>query len=100
MEQIDESYFQGRRKYGKGRLRDGDKQTQEEAKKNAEMRTKEKLAEEYILGRVVGLWVFGLYSSPTRCRLYVVRDRSGDTLLPLVKENVIQDSTIVSDEWA
>lgn len=98
--QIDESYFQGRRKYGKGRLRDGDKQKKEESKKKAEMKKKEKLAEDYIFGRVVGPWVFGLYASPTRCRFYVVGDRSGDTLLPLVQENVVQDSTVVSDEWA
>lgn len=71
--QIDESYFQGRRKYNRGRILDGNKRTKG--------------------------WVFGLYMSPKRYRFYVVNDRSGDTLSPLIHANVTPGSTVVSDEW-
>ena len=30
---------------------------------------------------------------------YVVNDKSGDTLSPLIHKNVIEGSTVVSDEW-
>lgn len=98
--QIDESYFQGRRKYNTGRLRDGDKVEEAEKKAKEAMRKKEKLGNNYELGRVVGPWVFGLYMSQRRFRFYVVQDRSGDTLSPLIHENVEPESTIVSDKWA
>lgn len=71
--QIDESYFQGRRKNNIGSLRDVDNRTKG--------------------------WVFGLYGSPTRYRFYVVENGSGDTLSPLVHANVVPGSTAVSDEW-
>lgn len=61
---------------------------------------KKKEGIDYELGKVVGPWVFGLYMSPTRHRFYVVHDRNGDELLPLVHENVELGSTIVSDKWA
>lgn len=94
--QIDESYFQGRRKYNRGRKLDGDEVKEDEKRKREEM----KKLQNYDLGKVVGPWVFGLYMSPTRYRFYVVHDRTGDTLSPLVHENVEFGSTIVSDKWA
>lgn len=95
--QIDESYFQGRRKYNRGRLRDGDKAKDDEAEKKEEMKRDKN--SDYEHGKVVGPWVFGLYMSQTRCRFYVVHDRTGDTLLPLVHDNVEPGSTVVSDLW-
>lgn len=94
--QIDESYFRGKRKYNKGRLLIGDQRAEEEKRLKEEMKKKEGI--DYELGKVVGPWVFGLYMCPTRMRFYVVHDRTGDTLLPLIEANVEKDSTVVSDE--
>lgn len=96
--QIDESYFRGRRKYNKGRFLIGDNKNDYEVKLKEEMKKKEGI--EYALGKVVGPWVFGLYQSQTRIRFYVVQDRTGDTLIPLINSNVEKNSTVVSDEWA
>lgn len=95
--QIDESYFQGRAKYNRGRRLEGDKLDEQE--KNIQQKLKVQDAD-YALGRVVGPWVFGMYMSPTRCRFYVVQDRSGDTLSPLIHSNVEEGSTVASDQWA
>lgn len=96
--QIDEAYFQGRRKYGRGRMRNGDLKRKNEKKEKQKMKEIEKV--DYELGRVVGPWVFGLYLSSERFRFYVVHNRTADTLIPLVQENVTDGSLIVSDEWA
>lgn len=94
--QIYESYFQGRRKYHRERVLEGDKKKEDEKRKMEEMKKKEAMY--YDLGKVVGPWVFGLYMPPTRHSFHVVHNRSSDTLSPLVHENGVLGSTIVSDK--
>ena len=44
------------------------------------------------------VWVFGIITRVTReARCWVVRDRSADTLLPLIQENIAPGSLIYSD---
>ena len=88
--QINESYFQGRRKYNRGRLQLGDKKKNES---NASNSRGEDNREEK------GPWVFGLYESISSVRFYVDQNRKAPALIPLILGNVAEESTIVSDEW-
>lgn len=107
--QGDEAFFQGYRKGKAGRLRDGDKKR--EGDKEARDAVKENDGEssgspcafketKISSSQGVDPWVFGLYMSPTRFRFLVVEDRSGDTIIPLIQDNVRQGSTVVTNGWA
>jgi len=46
------------------------------------------------------VWVFGLYDRGSdECRLFVVPDRTADTLENLILENVAPDTVIYTDRW-
>lgn len=117
--QIDESYFAGKRKYNRGRLRAWDKRVyggkearDEMDKENLEVEwaewqsvdpdpcnTEPKPSSKRNYGnRVIGPWVVGIASS-SEVRFFVVENRKGDTLRALIKENCEQGSYIFTDEW-
>lgn len=103
--QIDEAYFSGRRKYNRGRLRKGDVKKKGEKQAQIEMGVSkpskvEKLRNKRNYGnRVIGPWVFGVYWSKNCVRFFVVPDRKGTTLIPIIKAYVLAGSVVVSDEW-
>ncbi len=73
--QIDESYFKGRRKYKRVRLRLED--FQKEKSKNNE-------SDKFDEGQAKGPWVFRLYESKNLLRCVVVNDRKASTLIPII----------------
>lgn len=87
--QIDESYFRGRRKYGKGRLLEGDYNTKVGFSRKNNYGTK-----------INGPWVLGIYKSASEVRFILVDDRRRSTLIPIIEDHVEVGSTIVTDEWA
>ncbi len=93
--QIDESYFQGRRKYNRGRLLLGDKKAAMAQEKESGAKDDDADDDES-----KGPWVFGLYERKDSIRFYLVENRKSSTLIPLILDNVKSGSTIVSDEWA
>jgi len=107
--QIDEAYFAGRRKYKKGRLRKGDikpKGEDQAVKEENEGRVMTPYTVESSIqnkrnygNRVIGPWVFGIYKSKERVRFFVIPDRKGKTLIPIIKRHVVPYSIVVSDEW-
>ena len=47
-----------------------------------------------------GVWVFGGIERGTKnCFMCSVEDRSADTLIPVIKQNVLPGTTIISDCW-
>lgn len=117
--QVDESYFAGRRKYNRGRLRRWDKKPKGEFQAQKEMQEEEIEIKNADWGavepekdkdepkpsrnrnygnRVMGPWVVGLATSD-EVRFFVAPDRKGETLRKLIRENCEDGSTIVSDEW-
>lgn len=47
-----------------------------------------------------GVWVFGgIERDSKNCFLTTVEDRSADTLIPIIKGNVLPSTTIISDCW-
>lgn len=50
--------------------------------------------------RVVGVWVFGGIERETKkCFFTTVADRTRDTLLSIIKTNILPGTTIISDCW-
>ena len=87
--QIDEGYFQGRRKYSRGRLLQGDY--------NANVQSNRK---NNYGSQVNGPWVLGVYESCCNVRFIVIPDRRSVTILPIIQSIVEPGSVIVTDEWA
>jgi transposase-like protein len=56
----------------------------------------------YNRGRDTGAsWVFGMIErGSTKCAFFPVLDRSAATLLPLIRDNCLPGTTIISDCWA
>jgi transposase-like protein len=52
-------------------------------------------------GRAVdGVWVFGGIDTTTRETFFVpVPDRSAATLIPIIEDNILKDTTVISDCW-
>lgn len=70
--QIDESYFSGKRKYHRGRLVQG----------------------------VPDPWILGLLDCRTKqVAMFIVENRSGQTLVPLIARTCRPRSTLVTDGW-
>ena len=97
--QIDESYFSGRRKCGRGRLLQGDRD-------RAASRESDDIDEEPAQGyehnygdRELGPWVVGYYAPPRTLRYRIVADRTAHTLTWLTKQIVRTGSVVVTDEW-
>ena len=82
--QIDESYFSGRRKYGRGRLLQGDRSN---TYSNDGKRTN-------------GPWVVGFYIDDSNVRFAEVPNRNGETLMQIIKKFVADGSVVVTDQWA
>lgn len=107
--QIDEAYFSGKRKYNRGRFRKGDYKAvgEDQARLEEERCAGDKHYGPYTTiqnkrnfgGRVVGPWVFGIYWSKFCVRFFVIPDRKGETLIPIIKAHVEPSSLVVSDEW-
>jgi len=52
--------------------------------------------------RIEGQWVFGAVqrnSRPLKCMMITVPDRSEETLRPLIEQNILPGTTIISDCW-
>lgn len=105
--QIDESLFQGKRRYYRGRLCVGDRTptitrtlpVSPDVKSDSSDDC-EPVYKNYEL-RVQDPWVFGLYckrdDGVTDRRFFIVEKRA--TLLPIIQREVEVGSTIYSDEW-
>ena len=53
-----------------------------------------------LVGRFPGnqIWVFGLFERRRKIfKVIMVPNRKSDTLFPIIKENIVRDSTIISD---
>lgn len=103
--QIDESYFSGRRKNNVGRLQVGNIRSSNESQERAQEEvdsgnTLPTTPDRNMGGQVVGPWVFGIYESARRVRFFVIPDRKGTTLIPLIADHCEFGSVIVSDQWS
>jgi hypothetical protein len=109
--QIDESLFQGKRKYHRGRLCVGDRTPATAITRTSPVSSdvesdssddSEPVYKNYG-SRVQGPWVFGLYckrdDGVTDRRFFIVEKRDRATLLPIIQREVEVGSTIHSDEW-
>lgn len=114
--QIDESLFQGKRKYNRGRLRLGDHRPNDYANfysdsnscsdfendSDEENQNIEKQNRNYG-NRVRGPWVFGMCclrpDNILERRYFIVDKRDRETLLPIIVQEIEPETTIYSDEW-
>eukprot|EP00102_Acyrthosiphon_pisum_P021188 XP_016658398.1 PREDICTED: uncharacterized protein LOC107883251 [Acyrthosiphon pisum] len=104
--QIDESLFQGKKKYNRGRLQRGDHQplreisnsSNEDSDENEIVRTNKNYG-----NRIVGPWVFGIcWKRPDLLlerRFFIVEKRDRETLLQIIKNEIKTGTTIYSDQW-
>ncbi|XP_031329161.1 uncharacterized protein LOC116160167 [Photinus pyralis] len=90
--QIDEARFAGRRKYGRGRMLQGDAPTESE-ESDDDIHNNRNHGR-----RIDGPWVFGLRNINETRYFYVAR-RDAETLLPIIQREVEMGSVIHSDEW-
>ncbi|XP_060870118.1 uncharacterized protein LOC132944666 [Metopolophium dirhodum] len=102
--QIDESLFQGKRKYNRGRLRLGDRQPGEEIVESGSSSsdTDTEITNRNYGVRVQGPRVFGMCcrrDNIVERRLFIVQKRDRATLLPIIKREIEPGTTIFSDEW-
>ncbi len=99
--QIDESYFLGRRKYGKGRLMKGniDENNKNVSENESADWDSEKAPETFNIDDPTWCWVLGIYVSNLECKFSRLRDRSGSTLIPIIEKYVEPRSVIVTDLW-
>ena len=111
--QIDGSSFCRKRKYNRGRLRNGDKTPRNKIEQNnlmqaqvpskklvvAHGRVTKRRKYNNCSKRIGGQWVFGAYARPTMIRFKVVLNRSAATLLPIINEWDEPNSVIVSHCW-
>ncbi|KAE9531221.1 hypothetical protein AGLY_010427 [Aphis glycines] len=110
--QIDESIFQRKRKYNRGRLRlgdckpvdneDTDGNTTDSSEDNSNEENQNDQNKNYG-SRVQGPWVFGMCclreDEILERRFYIVNKRDRDTLLPIIIQEIEPGSTVHSDEW-
>lgn len=89
--QIDESFFSGRRKYGKGRLLKGNISNWGEEDPDDPIT--------FGVDNPNWCWVLGIYSNKNDVRFLRVRDRSSATLIPIIERYVEGGSWIVTDLW-
>jgi len=97
--QIDESLFQGKRKYNRGRLRLGDRKPEENEESSDE---DEVISNQNYGQRIQGPWIFGLcckHDGILERRFFKVEKRDRNTLLPIILNEVEQGTTIYSDKW-
>ena len=104
--QIDESLFQGKRKYHRGRLLNSDRPVLRRIRHaNDDDNDPDGHNPMKNYGkRVQGPWVFGMAwkrsDGVTETRLLIVEKRDRDTLFPIIKKEILPGSTIHSDQWA
>jgi len=114
--QIDESLFQGKRKYNRGRLRLGDHRPNDntnsysdsisysdfENDSDEENQNIENQNRNYG-NRVQGPWVFGMcclrQDNILKRRYFIVDKRDRETLLPIIIQKIEPETAIYSDEW-
>ena len=96
--QADEAYFAGRRKYGRGRYRNGDKRLTSETEARKGLSIDTAWSQSLLNGRLVGPWVVGVYASSKHVRFVVVDDRKSTTLIPIINSFIEQGSAVVTDE--
>lgn len=105
--EIDESLFQGKRKYNRGLLLCSDQRTgNEENEKPLNNDKTEKSAEETNQrnygSRVQGPWIFVLcwhHNDLLERRFFIVQKRNRETLLPIIQREVEQGTKIHSNQW-
>lgn len=111
--QIDESIFQGKRKYNRGRLRlgdckpvdneDTDGNTTDTSEDNSNEENQNYDTNRNYGSRVQGPWVFGMCclreDGILERRFFIVNKRDRDTLLPIIIQEIEPGSTVHSDEW-
>lgn len=86
--QIDESYFQGKRKYHRGRLLSYEQTSNGHSHGGRNHGS-----------RIEGPWVVGLCQGMNKVRFFVVKDRKAETLTSIILGVVQPGSVIVTDEW-
>jgi len=103
--QIDESLFQGKRKYNRGRLQRGDYDSQphedSDETSNDENEAPVENNQRNYGNRIQGSWVFGLCcnkDNKTERRFFIVEKRDRQTLLPIIEKEVEIGTTIHSDQ--
>ncbi len=84
--QIDESYFGGKAKYGRGRRLKGDRIHRNESKAQQELqRQHDSTVDESSVSQVHGPWFFGLNQNERTVRFIIVENRKATTLIPIIQ---------------
>ena len=107
--QVDEYYFQGRRKYNRGRyLSFDDTNTRQSSleianwgseQPNPDSEESNPQSKRNYGNRVQGPWVVSICQGSDKVRCFVVQDRKASTLVPLIESVVHPGSVVCSDEW-
>ncbi|XP_022167969.1 uncharacterized protein LOC111032077 [Myzus persicae] len=112
--QIDESIFQGKRKYNcRGRLRlgdckpvdneDADSNTSDTSEDNSNKENQNYNTNRNYGSQVQGPWVFGMCclceDGILERRFFIVNKRDRDTLLPIIIQKIEPGTKVHSDEW-
>ena len=103
--QIDESLFQGKHKYNRGRLRNGDiiSNVDDNVSSDADDIDDDHSTQRNYGTRIQGPWIFGMccknVDGVIERRFFKVEKRDKATLLPIIQNEIELGSIIYSDQW-
>ena len=92
--------MKGRRKSNRGRLLAGNLTVHRRHRVNNYLARSRYIFASIFFSKLLGPWLFGMICRRTKeCRMFWVSDRKASTLIPLIRSQVAQGTTIISDEW-
>jgi len=103
--QFDESLFQGKRKYNRGRLRNGDiiPNVDDNLSSDADDIDDDHSTQKNYGTRIQGPWIFGMccknVDGVLERRFFKVEKRDKATLIPIIQNEIELGSIIYSDQW-